>query len=121
MSEQNKTPSRRPEVIALHIKERSALYAAYMPFCRHGGLFMPTDKAFQIGEEVFLLLTVLNEPEKFPIQGKVAWITPPHAAEKRLQGVGIAFSSSEADKKARLMIENLLSGSHNSTRQTHTM
>jgi type IV pilus assembly protein PilZ len=35
----------RPGVLSLHIKERSALFAAYMPFLKTGGFsFRPTRK-----------------------------------------------------------------------------
>ena len=53
------------------IKDRTVLYAAYMPFVRHGGLFVPTNKKYELGEEVFILLALMDEPEKIPINGKV--------------------------------------------------
>ena len=34
----------RPSVISLSIREKGALYAAYMPFVEHGGLFVPTQR-----------------------------------------------------------------------------
>jgi hypothetical protein len=34
----------RPGVLSLNIRERAALYAAYMPFLQHGGLFIPTEE-----------------------------------------------------------------------------
>ena len=120
-TEKTESSPHRPGVLSLHIKERTALYAAYMPFCRNGGIFIPTEKPFQMGEEVFLLLSLMTEPEKHAIQGKVAWITPAHAAEKRVQGVGVAFATSDAARAAKIKIENLLVGSQNSTRPTHTL
>lgn len=120
-TEKTESSSHRPGVLSLHIKERTALYAAYMPFCRNGGIFIPTEKAFEMGEEVFLLLSLMTEPEKHAIQGKVVWLTPTHAAEKRVQGVGVAFASSDAARAAKIKIENLLVGSQNSPRPTHTL
>ena len=111
----------RPSVLSLNINSKSALYAAFMPHLRYGGIFIPTEKTFEMGEEVFLLLSLMNEPEKHAIQGKVAWFTPPHATEKRVQGIGVAFASSDAAKAAKIKIENLLVGSQNSTRPTHTL
>ncbi|HYD33587.1 MAG TPA: pilus assembly protein PilZ, partial [Methylophilaceae bacterium] len=32
----------KPGVLSLAIKEKAALYAAYMPFVKGGGLFIPT-------------------------------------------------------------------------------
>jgi len=47
---QETTTANKPSVLSLTIKERAALYAAYMPFIQGGGLFIPTDKDFSIGE-----------------------------------------------------------------------
>ena len=48
MSEENKQG-----ILSLTIKDRTVLYAAYMPFVRQGGLFVPTNKKYELGEEVF--------------------------------------------------------------------
>lgn len=116
-----KPDANRPGVLSLSIKERSALYAAYMPFLRHGGIFVPTARDYTLGDEVFLLLTLLDDAQKLAVPGKVAWITPAGANNNRNQGVGIEFTSDDAGKQARLKIENLLGGALNSTRPTHTM
>ncbi|QJX01761.1 pilus assembly protein PilZ [Alcanivorax sp. IO_7] len=71
-----KMPGGRSGILSLSIKDKAALYSAYMPFIANGGLFIPTDKDYQLGEEIFLLLNVMDEPEKIPVAGKVVWITP---------------------------------------------
>ena len=53
-------------ILSLTIKDRTVLYAAYMPFLRNGGLFIPTNKRFALGEEVFVLLALMDEAEKIP-------------------------------------------------------
>ncbi|WP_047248821.1 PilZ domain-containing protein [Chromobacterium subtsugae] len=111
----------RPGVLSLHIKERSALFAAYMPFVRNGGIFIPTNKEMQLGEEVFLLLTLMEDPQRIAVQAKVVWITPGGANNSRVQGVGVEFVSGEAGKQAKDKIEALLGGVLNSSRPTHTM
>jgi type IV pilus assembly protein PilZ len=111
----------RPGVMSLHIKERGALYAAYMPFLRNGGIFIPTSKALALGEEVFLLLTLMDDPQKVAVQGKVVWITPAGANNSLAQGVGVEFAGSDEGRQARSKIEALLGGVLNSTRPTHTM
>ncbi|OHX12952.1 pilus assembly protein PilZ [Chromobacterium sphagni] len=111
----------RPGVLSLHIKERSALFAAYMPFARNGGIFIPTNKEMQLGEEVFLLLTLMEDPQRIAVQAKVVWITPAGANNSRVQGVGVEFVSGEAGKQAKDKIEALLGGVLNSSRPTHTM
>lgn len=110
----------RPTVLSLTIKDRSALYAAYMPFLKTGGLFIPTNKEYKVSEEVFMLLTLLDEKEKIPVAGHVVWITPIGAQGNRAAGVGIQFSEKDAGV-ARGKIETLLGGALKSERPTHTM
>lgn len=61
-------------ILSLTIKDKAVLYAAYMPFIKHGGLFIPTNKSYTMGDEVFMLLSLMDEPEKIPVAGKVIWI-----------------------------------------------
>ena len=109
----------RPTVLSLTIKDKSALYAAYMPVIKGGGLFIPTNKEYAVGEEVFMLLTLLEEREKIPVAGTVVWMTPVGAQGNRAAGVGIQFSAK--DSVARNKIENILGTALNSDKPTHTM
>ena len=54
----------RNGILSLTIKDKSVLYAAYMPFIKNGGLFIPTNKSYKLGDEVFMLLNLMDEPEK---------------------------------------------------------
>jgi type IV pilus assembly protein PilZ len=110
----------KPGVLSLAIKEKAALYLAYMPFLKGGGLFIPTNKTYQIGEEVFMLLSLLDDPNKLKVVGKVAWITP-ITQGGRPQGIGVQFSDEDGGTEARNKIEALLGGVMKSTRPTHTM
>ncbi|MBL7249017.1 PilZ domain-containing protein [Alloalcanivorax sp. C16-2] len=114
-----KMPGGRSGILSLSIKDKAALYSAYMPFITNGGLFIPTDKNYQLGEEIFLLLNVMDEPEKIPVAGKVVWITPQGAQGNRTAGIGVQFS--DQDDTARRTIENHLAGALQSDRPTHTM
>ena len=109
----------RQGILSLTIKDKAVLYSAYMPFLENGGLFVPTNKKYSIGDEVFMLLTLMDDPEKIPIAGRVVWVTPVGAQGNRAAGVGIQFS--EQDASANAKIENHLGGALNSERQTHTM
>ncbi len=109
----------RQGILSLTIKDKAVLYSAYMPFLENGGLFVPTNKKYSIGDEVFMLLTLMDDPEKIPIAGRVVWVTPVGAQGNRQAGVGVQFS--EQDTSANAKIENHLGGSLNSERQTHTM
>jgi len=111
----------RPGVLSLSIMEKSALFAAYMPFIKGGGLFIPTNKSYKMGEEVFMLLTLMEDPAKLPVSGKVVWVTPAGAHGSRTQGVGVQFAPNESGKAAQNKIEGLLGGSLKSARPTHTM
>lgn len=106
-------------ILSLTIKDRTVLYAAYMPFLRNGGLFIPTNKRFALGEEVFVLLALMDEAEKIPINGTVVWVTPKGAQGNRQAGIGVQFS--EADFAAATKIEEHLGTGLVSERPTHTM
>lgn len=115
------TGGARPGVLSLSIKEKSALYAAYMPYLKHGGIFIPTNKTYRLGDEVFMLLTLMNDTSKIPVAGRVVWITPAGAQGGKTQGIGVEFAANESGSAARNKIEVLLGGSLKSTRPTHTM
>ncbi|MDF1781020.1 MAG: PilZ domain-containing protein [Alcanivoracaceae bacterium] len=106
-------------ILSLTIKDKAILYSAYMPFVRNGGLFIPTNKDYKLGDEVFLLLNLMDESDKIPVAGKVVWVTPKGAQGNRTAGVGVQFS--DQDDTARRTIENYLAGSLESDRPTHTM
>ena len=46
----------KPGLLTLTIKDKSALYLAYMPYVINGGLFIPTNSSYRLGDEVFMLL-----------------------------------------------------------------
>ena len=111
--------SGRNGILSLTIKDKAVLYSAYMPYLEHGGLFVPTNKPYRIGDEVFMLLNLMDEPDKIPIAGKVVWITPRGAQGNRTAGIGVQFS--EEDAAVNSKIENHLVGSLESDQPTHTM
>ena len=111
----------RPSVLSLAIKEKSALYAAYMPFLIGGGVFVPTSKAHLIGDEVYLILTLMEDPTKYPIAGKVAWITPSGANNNRAQGIGVQFPDDDGGRRLRVRVEEILGSALSSSRPTHTL
>jgi len=119
-TDQKPASAPKPGVLSLAIKEKAALYAAYMPFIKGGGLFIPTNKSFKIGDEVFMLLSLLDDPNKLKVVGQVAWITPVTQGG-RPQGIGVQFSEKDGGIEARNKIEALLGGALKSSRPTHTM
>lgn len=112
--------AKRPGVVQLAIREKAALYAAYMPFIDGGGLFVPTTRAAHVGDELYLILSLMDEPSKLPVTGTVVWITPA-GTPGRQQGLGIQFTKDEAGTRARSRIEDLLGGTLKANRPTHTI
>ena len=119
-TDQIKEANNKPGVLSLAIKEKSALYAAYMPYIKGGGLFIPTNKSFKIGEEVFMLLSLVDDPMKLKVVGKVVWITPVTQAN-RPQGIGVQFSEKDGGIEVKNKIEAILGGALKANRATHTM
>jgi len=117
----NQATSARSSVLSLAIKEKAALYAAYMPWIKTGGIFGPTNRSYSLGDEIYLLLTLMDDPAKLPISGKVVWITPADAHGSKVQGVGVAFPANEGGQLARNKIESLLGGALKSKHNTHTL
>ena len=111
----------RPSVLSLSIREKSALFSAYMPFLKNGGIFVPTNKTYSLGEEIYVILTLLDDPSKYPIAGKVAWVTPSGAGNNKSQGIGVHFPSDESGVRVRLRVEEVLGSSIRSVRATHTI
>jgi type IV pilus assembly protein PilZ len=114
-------PVTRPSVLSLVIKEKAALYSAYMPFLKNGGIFVPTSKSYHLGDEIYLILTLLDDPNKYPIAGKVAWVTPSTAGNGKSQGIGVHFPNDDSGTRIRQRIEELLGSAMHSTRVTHTL
>ena len=110
----------RNSVISIAIKDKQALYMSYMPFIQGGGLFVPTKKEYKLGDEMFLLVKIMDEIEPVHISGKVVWVSPAGALGNRPPGVGLQFTGDEASKTAKL-IEVKLGASISLTRATHTM
>lgn len=111
----------RPSVIQLVFREKGALYAAYIPLLTDGGLFVPTAREYKLGEDIYLLLSLPDDPQRYPVAGKVAWITPSNASGGRTQGVGVRFPADEKTRGLKLKIEELLGTSISSSKPTQTL
>ena len=113
--------SPRPSVIQLAIKEKAALYAAYIPQFVEGGIFIPTAREYKLGDDIYVLLSLPSDPQRYPVAGKVAWVTPAKAAGNRTQGVGIQFPKDEKSRTLRVKIEEMLGTALASDRPTQTI
>src|SRR5690554_7485833 len=108
----------RGGILNLTIKDKAVLYAAYMPFIRDGGIFIPTQKQYNLGDEVFILLKLLEEPEKIPVAGKVIWLTPTGAQGNKAAGIGVQFTGD--NQIARDKIETITLSACRRRSEEHT-
>ena len=111
----------RQGILSLAVKDKNALFQAYMPYIKQGGVFVPTPKRYFIGDEVFLLMTLPDSTERLPVAGKVVWVTPAGAQGNRLAGIGVQFADSPEGEAVKNKIEILLAGILTSDKATHTM
>ncbi len=111
----------RPSIVQLAIKEKGALYAAYIPLFKEGGIFISATREYKLGDDVYVLLTLPEDTQRYPVAGKVAWITPAQAAGNRTQGVGVRFPSDEKSRLLKVRIEEILGAHLASDRSTQTI
>ena len=111
----------RPSVMQLAIKEKAALYAAYIPMFAEGGIFIPSTREYRLGDDVYVLITLPDDAQRYPIAGKVAWITPARSVGNRTQGIGIRFPKDEKSDQLKTRIEQILGTALNSDRPTQTI
>ena len=111
----------RPGVFTLVIRSKAALYASWIPMLKGGGIFLPSNRSHVLGEEVLILLSLLDDPNKIPLQGSVAWINPAHTTGNRPQGIGVQLHDSEPGRELRKRVEGMLAGALQSARPTHTI
>lgn len=114
-------PTSRPSVIQLVFREKGALYAAYMPLLADGGLFVPTAREYRLGEDIYLLLSLPDDPQRYPVAGKVAWVTPNNASGGRTQGVGVRFPADDKTRALKIKIEEMLGTALQSSKPTQTL
>ena len=114
-------PGGRQSILSVAIKDKQSLYEAYMPFVRNGGLFIATKKEYALGNDVFVLLSLMDEQEKIPFAARVVWVTPKGAQGNRATGIGVQFHDDQSGKDVRNKIETYLGGALKSERPTHTM
>ncbi|GAA8967759.1 PilZ domain-containing protein [Helicobacter pylori] len=110
-------------ILQLRLESKPVIYASYMSFLEYGGVFLPTDDKFDMGEEILLVLELvgLGKTEKIFIKTNVCWINANPSASGRPKGIGLAFGSDESGLKAKTIFENILSGLLHNERPTYTL
>jgi type IV pilus assembly protein PilZ len=108
-------------ILPVVIRDKATLYQSYMSFVKGGGLFVPTNKRYNLGDEVFLLMTLPEDTERVATTGRVVWITPIAAQGGHPAGIGVQFTDSADGDNARTKIETLLAGMQGGGKPTYTM
>jgi len=119
-SNQSDIKSSGDEILSLTIRDKATLYATYISFIKQGGIFIPTSKMYKLGDQIQIMIHLMEETERFPVTGKVIWITPSGAPGNRATGIGVQFQGEEGSV-VRNKIETYLAGALKSERPTHTM
>ena len=117
----NKTDNLPGRMMALQLKDKHLLYNSYMAFFEHGGLFVPTDDAFSLGDEVLLALELAEKTNKKFLRTQVAWINPARTSANRPKGIGLAFSNDEISAQTKSQIEAELGSLLKNDRTTFTL
>jgi type IV pilus assembly protein PilZ len=109
-----------PLLISCNFAKEDALYLAYMPFIKGGGLFVRTLTVYTLGTEVQLSIQLMDELEPYVIKGKVVWLTPKGTQGNKPAGIGVQFMG-ENNRLLCNKIETYLAGKLKSTQSTDTM
>lgn len=105
----NEVSTNRIRPQSINIPEKKELYRCYMPFIKHGGLFIPFNEEVgpnQIspGQNIFIVLTILDQRNKIPIHGKVVWISKGGMQK----GYGVSLGNTPAMKALKESIETAI-------------
>ena len=108
----------KPEPLEVTFESRSALCRAYMAFVRNGGVFVPTNRHCELGDDVNVTVTLYDSSGPVAVNGSVVWVTPNRAQGKRIAGVGVQFNAGDG---IRARLEGLLAGISGGDEPTHTL
>ena len=107
-------------IIPLRFKSLNQLYKSYMPWLKNGGLFIPTSKRFEMGQEILMMVMLPDLREKFPAAGVVTWVCPANATGHNKPGVGVEFTDEEG-MALRLRIDGMLTEQQKIGAPTYTL
>lgn len=108
------------QILSASFSTEAALYLAYMPFIKGGGIFIRSIMQLDIGTSVRLNIILPKEMEPFLVDAKVIWVTPRGAQANKPAGLGCQFIGDNASVFNN-KIETLLAGMLKSTQLTDTM
>jgi type IV pilus assembly protein PilZ len=106
-------------IIKVNIQSRQDLLKMYIQQFKFGGVFVGGNYSYQLGEEVFLIITLPEGGENIAVTGKVNWISP-NSAVGYPPGIGVHFNQDKAGSDARSKIEIMLGGSLQNQANSYT-
>ncbi len=110
----------RGGILTCHMENVDILYASYLSFVENGALFVPSKSVQQLGDEVFIAITLPNSSERMPMNGKVVWIN--HKAQaNRPAGFAVQIGKDVTGQRIKNEVERLLAGKMDSQQMTYTM
>ncbi|MBU5616043.1 pilus assembly protein PilZ [Psychrobacter sp. TAE2020] len=110
----------RGGIISCHITDIAMLYASYLSFVDNGALFVVSERIQQLGDEVFVAVTLPNSSERLPMNGKVVWLNR-KAQANRPAGFAVQIGKDVSGQKIKNEVEHLLAGKLDSQQATYTM
>ena len=110
----------RGGILTCHIETIETLYASYLSFVSNGALFVPSDQPQQLGNEIFIAITLPNSSERLPMNGKIVWINA-KTQGSRPAGFAVQIGSDIAGQRIKNEVERLLAGKIDSLQSTYTM
>jgi type IV pilus assembly protein PilZ len=84
-------------ILPYTVKDLRQLQHSYMPFIQNGGLYVDVKQNYTMGDEFFLLLTLLDEAEQIPLAVKVVWLAGKEVKAPHKPGVGVQFLDIDRD------------------------
>ena len=114
------TETKTRDLIQMRLSNKDEVYAAYMGFIREGALFYHTKKSYDLGDLVSVELQLMDEPDRYYLNGSIIWITPVGAQGGMPPGVGIKFEGSE-NERLNKQITTYVAGMDKSGRHTDTL
>ncbi|KRG34362.1 MULTISPECIES: PilZ domain-containing protein [unclassified Psychrobacter] len=110
----------RGGILTCHIENIEMLYASYLSFVSNGALFVPSNDVQQLGNEVFIAITLPNSSERLPMNGKVVWINA-KTQGGRPAGFAVQIGTDIAGQRIKNEVERLLAGKIDGLQSTYTM
>ena len=105
----------------MRFDSQQELYLSYIPLFKEGGLFISTNREYQLGDDLYGLLSLPDDTQRYPVVGAVAWITPSETSGGRTQGVGVRFTADQRGAQLKQKIEACLGSMLFSRRINHTV